>query len=140
VTESQPAEGYSETVLDHFERPRNNGALEDANAVGYMTNPVCGDTLLLMLRVERDRIEDARWQSDGCVASIAASSLLSELVRGKSLEEASSLTREAVVEALGGLPASKLHASVLAADALHHALADYRRKADAGGGKREAGS
>ena len=121
-------EGYSETVLDHFERPRNNGTLEDANAVGYMTNPVCGDTLLLMLRVERDRIEDARWQSDGCVASIAASSLLSELVRGKSIEEASSLTREAVVEALGGLPASKLHASVLAADALQHALADYRRK------------
>ena len=128
-------EGYSETVLDHFERPRNNGELEDANAVGYMTNPVCGDTLLLMLRVERDRIEDARWQSDGCVASIAASSLLSELVRGRSLEEASALTREAVVEALGGLPASKLHASVLAADALQHALADYRRKADAGGGK-----
>ena len=128
MTESQPAEGYSETVLDHFERPRNNGALEDANAVGYMTNPVCGDTLLLMLRVERDRIEDARWQSDGCAASIAASSLLSELVRGKSLEEASALTREAVVEALGGLPASKLHASVLAADALHHALADYERR------------
>ena len=121
-------EGYSETVLDHFERPRNNGALEDANAVGYMTNPVCGDTLLLMLRVERDRIEDARWQSDGCVASIAASSLLSELVRGKSIEEASALTREAVVEALGGLPASKLHASVLAADALQHALADYGRR------------
>ena len=121
-------EGYSETVLDHFERPRNNGELADANAVGYMTNPVCGDTLLLMLRVERDRIEDARWQSDGCVASIAASSLLSELVRGKSIEEASSLTREAVVEALGGLPASKLHASVLAADALQHALADYERK------------
>ena len=128
MSESQPAEGYSETVLDHFERPRNNGELEDANAIGYMTNPVCGDTLLLMLRVERDRIEDARWQSDGCVASIAASSLLSELVRGKSLAEASALTREAVVEALGGLPASKLHASVLAADALQHALADYRRK------------
>ena len=125
MTESQPAEGYSETVLDHFERPRNNGTLEEANAIGYMTNPVCGDTLLLMLRVERDRIEEARWQSDGCVASIAASSLLSELVRGKSLEEASALTREAVVEALGGLPASKLHASVLAADALRHALTDY---------------
>ena len=135
MTERQPAEGYSETVLDHFERPRNNGTLEEANGIGYMTNPVCGDTLLLMLRVERERIEEARWQSDGCVASIAASSLLSELVRGRSLEEASALTREAVVEALGGLPASKLHASVLAADALQHALADYRRKADAGGGK-----
>ena len=121
-------EGYSETVLDHFERPRNNGALEGANAVGYMTNPVCGDTLLLMLCIAGGRIEEVRWQSDGCAASIAASSLLSELVRGRSLEEATILTREAIVEALGGLPASKLHASVLAADALQQALADYRRR------------
>ncbi len=121
-------EGYSDTVLDHFERPRNNGVLEEANAVGYMTNPVCGDKLLLMLRVEDERIEDVRWQSDGCAASIAASSLLSELILRKSLHEAAALTRETIVEALGGLPTSKLHASVLAADALHHALADYRRK------------
>ncbi len=121
-------EGYSDTVLDHFERPRNNGVLEGANAVGYMTNPVCGDTLLLMLRVHDGRIQDVRWQSDGCAASIAASSLLSELVREKSLGEADALSREAIVEALGGLPTSKLHASVLAADALHHALADYRRR------------
>ncbi len=118
-------EGYSETVMDHFERPRNNGVLEEANAVGYMTNPVCGDTLLLMLRVEAGRVEDVRWQSDGCAASIAASSLLSELVHGKALEEAAAITREAVVEALGGLPTSKLHASVLAADALRHALTGY---------------
>ena len=122
------SEGYSDIVLDHFERPRNQGALEDANAVGYMTNPVCGDTLLLMLRVEDGRIEEARWQSDGCAASIAASSLLSELVRGTSLAEAESITREAIVEALGGLPLSKLHASVLTADALRHALADYRQR------------
>jgi nitrogen fixation NifU-like protein len=121
-------EAYSDTVLDHFERPRNNGVLEHANAVGYMTNPVCGDTLLLMLRVEDERIEEVRWQSDGCAASIAAGSLLSELLRGQSLREADAFTREALVEALGGLPPSKLHASVLAADALHHALADYRRK------------
>jgi nitrogen fixation NifU-like protein len=123
-------EGYSETVLDHFERPRNDGVLENANAVGYMTNPVCGDTLVLMLRIEGGRIEEARWQSDGCVASIAASSLLSELVRGRSLDEAVSITREAIVGGLGGLPASKLHASVLAADALHAALADHRRRAE----------
>ena len=121
-------EGYSDIVIDHFERPRNSGTLEDANAVGYMTNPVCGDTLLLMLRVDGDRIVDARWQSDGCAASIAASSLLSELAAGASLEEADAITREAIVEALGGLPASKLHASVLAADALHHALANYREQ------------
>ena len=121
-------EGYSDIVMDHFERPRNSGTLEDANAVGYMTNPVCGDTLLLMLRVDGGRIVDVRWQSDGCAASIAASSLLSELASGASLEKAEAITREAVVEALGGLPASKLHASVLAADALHHALANYREK------------
>ena len=121
-------EGYSEITLDHFEHPRNSGVLENANAVGYMTNPVCGDTLVLMLRIEDDRIAEARWQSDGCAASLAASSLLSELVAGKSLSEASEITREAVVEALGGLPASKLHASVLAADALHHALAEYEKK------------
>lgn len=121
-------EGYSDIVIDHFERPRNSGTLEDANAVGYMTNPVCGDTLLLMLRVDGGRIVDARWQSDGCAASIAASSLLSELASGASVAEAEAITREAVVEALGGLPASKLHASVLAADALHHALANYREQ------------
>src|SRR3990170_6177331 len=126
-------ECYSDTVLDHFERPRNSGVLDDANAVGYMTNPVCGDTLLIMLRVADGRIEDARWQSDGCAASIAASSLLSELVRGLSLAEAESITREGIVEALGGLPASKLHASVLAADGLQRALADYGRRQDAGG-------
>ena len=125
-------EGYSDIVMEHFERPRNSGALEDANAIGYMTNPVCGDTLLLMLRVADGRIEEARWQSDGCAASIAASSLLSELVRGVSIEEAQSITRERVVEELGGLPASKLHASVLAADALARALADWREKQSKG--------
>ena len=123
------SEGYSETVMDHFERPRNNGELPDANAVGYMTNPVCGDALLLMLRIEDGRIAEARWQSDGCAASIAASSLLSELVQGKTVEEAAAITREAVVDALGGLPLSKLHASVLAADALHHALAKWKEQA-----------
>jgi nitrogen fixation NifU-like protein len=114
--------------MDHFERPRNNGTLEGANAIGYMTNPVCGDTLLLMLRIEGERIVETGWQSDGCVASIAASSLLSEVARGMSLDEARAVTREALVEALGGLPQSKLHASVLAADALHRALEDHESK------------
>lgn len=118
--------------MDHFERPRNSGVLEDANGVGYMTNPVCGDTLLLMLRVEDERVADVRWQSDGCAASIAAASMLSELVRGKPLAELGALTRERIVEALGGLPSSKLHASVLAADALQRALVGYRRKGHTG--------
>ena len=121
-------EGYSDIVMEHFERPRNSGPLDDANAIGYMTNPVCGDTLLLMLRVRDGRIEEARWQSDGCAASIAASSLLSELVRGRSIEEAAAITREAVVGALGGLPLSKLHASVLAADALGMAIQDWQTR------------
>ena len=122
------SEGYSEIVLEHFDRPRNNGELADANAIGFMTNPVCGDALVLMLRIVEGRIEDVGWKSDGCAASIAASSMLSELARGKSIEEAASITREAVVEALGGLPLSKLHASVLAADALDMAINDWRAK------------
>lgn len=125
---TERVEGYSDTILDHFQRPRNQGALDGANAIAYMTNPVCGDTLLLMLHIKDGRIADARWQSDGCAASIAAASLLSELVRGMSLEEADAVTREAIVEALGGLPLSKLHASVLAADGLRHALADWRER------------
>jgi len=128
------SDGYSEIVMEHFDRPRNNGELEDANAVGFMTNPVCGDTLLLMLRIADGRIEDVGWKSDGCAASIAASSMLSELARGKSIDEAASITREAVVDALGGLPLSKLHASVLAADALRMAVDDWKsKKLEAGG-------
>lgn len=129
------SEGYSEIVMEHFDRPRNNGELEDANAVGFMTNPVCGDTLLLMLRIADGRIEDVGWKADGCAASIAASSMLSELAQGKSIDEAASITREAVVDALDGLPLSKLHASVLAADALDMAIKDWRTK----GGSRVEG-
>ena len=132
----RPSAGYSETVIDHFERPRNSGALEDANGVGYMTNPVCGDTLLVMLRIEGEQITDVRWQSSGCAASIAASSRMSELVREQPVADAEAITREAIVEALDGLPASKLHASVLAADALQHALADYRTKQKGASGRR----
>ena len=122
-------EGYSEIVMEHFERPRNNRELEDANAIGFMTNPVCGDTLVLMLRIVDGRIEDIGWKSDGCAASIAASSMLSELALDKSLDEAASITREAVVEALGGLPLSKVHASVLAADALDMAIKEFKGRA-----------
>jgi NifU-like protein involved in Fe-S cluster formation len=127
------SEGYSETVLEHFERPRNNRELEDANAIGFMTNPVCGDTLLLMLRIIDGRIEEVGWKSDGCAASIAASSVVSELVVGKPIDEVASITREAVVEALGGLPLSKLHAGVLAADAVDMAIKDWRSKSTEAG-------
>lgn len=122
------SEGYSEIAIDHFDRPRNNRELENADGIGYMTNPVCGDALLLMLRVEDGRIADIGWKSDGCAASIAASSMVSELALGKSVAEAQTITREAVVDALGGLPLSKLHASVLAADALDAAIKNWRGK------------
>jgi nitrogen fixation NifU-like protein len=126
------SEGYSEIVMEHFEWPRNNRNLEDANAIGFMTNPVCGDTLLLMLRIDNERIVDVGWKSDGCAASIAASSIVSELALGKSIDEVTSITREAVVAALGGLPLSKVHASVLAADALDMAIKNWREKTESG--------
>lgn len=129
------SEGYSETAMEHFERPRNNRELPDANAIGFMTNPVCGDTLLLMLRIVDGWIEDVGWKSDGCAASIAASSIVSEMALGKPADEVASITREAVVDALGGLPLSKVHASVLAADALDMAIKDWRAKMEGPGAR-----
>jgi SUF system NifU family Fe-S assembly protein len=119
-------ESYSEIVLDHARNPRNQGPLPDANARGYQMNPVCGDTLALMLRIDGERIAEARFEAEGCVASMATSSLLTELVTGMSLDEAGALTHEDVSEAVGGLPASKLHSAALVIDALHKAIASYR--------------
>lgn len=121
-------EGYSATVLEHFANPRNAGVLDEADGVGVRTNPACGDTMRLMIRVAADRIAEARWQTVGCPAAIATSSIASELVTGQSLDEAATLTREQIAAAAGGLPKSKLHCSVLAADALRAAIADYRAK------------
>ena len=122
-------ESYSEIVLDHAENPRNQGALEDANARGYQMNPVCGDTLVLALRIKDNHIDEARFQIEGCVASIATSSILTEMVTGLPLDEAAALTHEDVSEAVGGLPASKLHSAALAIDALRRALASYESPA-----------
>ena len=116
---------YSEIVLDHATHPRNVGLLLDANARGYQMNPVCGDTLVLMLRIEGDRIADARIQTEGCTASIAASSLLTEMIKGMSLTDAQELTHEDISEAIGGLPPSKLHSAALVIDALRGAIASY---------------
>jgi nitrogen fixation NifU-like protein len=123
------AETYSETVLDHFANPRNAGVLDDADGVGVRTNPVCGDTMRLMIRVRDDRIAEARWQTVGCPAAIATSSIATEMITGRPLDEVLTLTKEQIAEAAGGLPKSKLHCSVLAADALKAAIADYRGKA-----------
>ncbi len=117
--------GYSDLVRDHFENPRNAGELADADAVGYQTNPVCGDTMRLTLRITGGRVVEARFQTSGCPAAIATSSVCTEMIRGQTLAEAEALTREDYAAALGGLAASKMHCSVLAADTVRAAAADY---------------
>lgn len=119
---------YTNLVMDHFNNPRNAGTIPDADGVGYFTNPVCGDAMRLYLKVKDDTIEDARFQTVGCGAAIAASSMLTVMIKGISTEEAEKLTNQAIAEALGGLPSSKMHCSMLAADALHNALEDYRKR------------
>jgi nitrogen fixation NifU-like protein len=123
-----PMAGYSELVRDHFEHPRNAGVLEDADGEGERSNPVCGDRMRVMIRVADGRIAAVRWQTRGCPAAIATSSFASELVAGWTLEAVRGLTREAIAEAMGGLPRDKVHCSVLAADALKAAIADYEAK------------
>jgi nitrogen fixation NifU-like protein len=117
--------GYSPILIDHFQNPRHVGELADANAEASVTNPVCGDVLRLMLRIAAGRIEEVRFQTYGCEAAIAASSLLTELVKGKLLAEAQGITPDMITSALGGLPKVKLHASALAEEALKQALEQY---------------
>ncbi len=119
------ASGYSPVVIDHFQNPRNVGELPDANAQASVTNPVCGDVLQLMLKIVDGRIAAARFKTFGCEAAIAASSLLTEIIMGKSLAEADDITPEKITAALGGLPKIKLHASALAEEALKEALEQY---------------
>ncbi len=119
---------YNALVMDHFQRPRNAGVMEDANAVGDEHNPACGDVARLFLRIEGGRILRASFQARGCPASIAACSVATEMVRGKTIAEVEGMSRQDVADALGGLPPGKVHCSVLAADALHKAIQDYRRR------------
>lgn len=119
---------YNEKVIDHFNNPRNVGELSDADAVGETGSFKCGDTMTLYLKVKDGRITDVSFQTYGCGAAIASSSMLTELVKGKTLEEALQVSNEDVARALGGLPPLKLHCSNLAADALQNAVADYRRR------------
>ena len=121
------SESYSEIVLEHAKNPRNQGNLEDANARGYNMNPVCGDVLSLMLRIEDGRIAEARFMTEGCTASVATSSIITEMVTGLTLDEARDLTHEDVAEAAGGLPASKLHSASLVIAALRQALDRYEK-------------
>lgn len=119
---------YSEKVMDHFMNPRNVGVIEDADGVGHVGNPVCGDIMELYIKVKDGRIVDAKFKTFGCGAAIATSSMVTELVKGKTIEEAKALSNRAVAEALGGLPPVKMHCSVLAEEALNAAIADYERK------------
>ena len=119
---------YSEKVFDHFSNPRNVGEMPDANGVGEVGNAKCGDIMKMYLKIENDIIVDVKFKTFGCGAAIATSSMATELVKGKSIEEALKLTNTAVVEALEGLPPAKIHCSVLAEEAIKSALADYYRR------------
>jgi nitrogen fixation protein NifU and related proteins len=120
---------YTDLVMDHFSNPRNVGEIEDADGVGQIGNPVCGDVMRISIKVEDDHIEDVKFKTFGCGAAVATSSMVTEMVKGKSLGEAAEISNKAVAEALGGLPANKMHCSNLAADALHLAIEDYLTKA-----------
>ena len=122
---------YSDLVMEHFRNPRNVGEIPDADGVGMVGNPVCGDVMKMMIKVLDDRIADIKFQTFGCGAAIATSSIATEIVKGKTLEEALSLSNKAVAEALGGLPPANMHCSNLAADAIHKAIEDYRNKVKA---------
>lgn len=119
---------YSAKVMDHFMNPRNVGEMPDADGVGMEGNPTCGDAMEIFIKVENDRIVDAKFRTFGCGAAIAVSSMVTEMVKGKTLDEALSISKEAVAAELDGLPPQKMHCSNLGADALRKAIEDYRTK------------
>jgi nitrogen fixation NifU-like protein len=116
---------YTDLVMDHFSNPRNVGEAADADGVGEIGNPVCGDVTRITIKVADDTIDDVKFKTFGCAAAVATSSMVTEMVMGKTLAEAAEISNRAVAEALGGLPPNKMHCSNLAADALHLAIADY---------------
>ena len=119
---------YSEKVMDHFRNPRNVGEIPDADGIGTVGNPVCGDMMTIYIKVKDNRITDVKFKTFGCGAAVATSSMITEMAKGKNLEEAIKITRSDVAENLGGLPPIKMHCSNLAADALHEAIKDYQKK------------
>lgn len=126
---------YSDRLMEHFRNPKNMGKMENPDGVGKVGNPVCGDVMYLYIKVKDNRVADIRWETFGCAAAIGTSSIITELAKGKTLEEAEKITKQDVADALGGLPPIKMHCSVLSTDALKEAVADYRSK---GKGKKKA--
>ena len=120
---------YTERVLDYFRNPRNMGKMENPDGIGKVGNPVCGDVMWIYIRVENNVIVDCKFETFGCVAAIATSSVLTELAKGKTLDSALKITNKDVAEELGGLPAIKMHCSLLAEEGLRFAIEDYRKKA-----------
>ena len=121
---------YSDKVMEHFQNPRNAGVMDDADGVGEEGNPTCGDLMTIYIKVKDDKITDIKFQTFGCAAAIATSSMITELAKGKTLEEAKKITRQDVADELEGLPPIKMHCSNLAADALHAAIKDYETTRD----------
>lgn len=119
---------YTEKVMEHFTNPRNVGEIKDADGIGEVGNAKCGDIMRIYLKVDNDIITDVKFKTFGCGAAIATSSILTEMVKGKSLADARKISNQAVAEALGGLPPAKMHCSNLAADALHEAIKNYIEK------------
>ncbi len=119
---------YSDKVMDHFSNPRNIGEINEPDGLGEVGNPVCGDMMKFTIKVRDNRIEDVKYLTFGCGAAIAVSSMVSEMAKGKTLEEALTITNKQVAEELGGLPGNKMHCSNLGADALHKAIEDYMEK------------
>ncbi len=128
---------YNEKVMDHFINPRNVGDIPNADGVGEVGNPVCGDIMRIAIKVDDDRIKDIKFRTFGCGAAIATSSMVTELVKGRTLDEALEISNRTVAEALGGLPPVKMHCSNLAADALHKAIDDYKSRDGHGDGHRQ---
>jgi nitrogen fixation protein NifU and related proteins len=119
---------YSDKVMDHFKNPRNVGEIKDADGVGTVGNPVCGDMMTMYIKVKDGKIADIKFKTYGCGAAIATSSMTTELAMGKTVEEADQITRQSVADALDGLPPVKMHCSNLASDALREAIKDYKKK------------
>jgi nitrogen fixation NifU-like protein len=119
---------YSEKVMDHFMNPRNVGEIDGADGVGEVGNPACGDMMRLYIKIEEGRVRDAKFRTFGCGAAIASSSMLTEMIKGKTVDEARAITNQQVADALDGLPAVKIHCSVMAEQAVKSALDDYAKK------------